>query len=176
MHCIQDTITGLTILTWPDTAPDEAMTRVGPILSVRLHIAAGGTRQCCGAAIDLVAVNPDDPTLPHRTRTALHTLRPGLAVADSSLPELAGGWVALPGVDVRIGAATDLGGSAIALAFDDAAALLRADTDHRLDVRTTAIVACTPDPVPEGWHPEHIHGDVVPLTSSRTSHSKACEA
>jgi hypothetical protein len=163
MRCIQDTTSGLTVLTWPGVAPDDTLEGVQALLSLRLHIAAGSHRGCCGAAIELVAADPADPTLPAAARRAIHDLAPGRAVADRSLPELADGWIAVPGLDIRIDSVADLGGPAIAITFDDAVALLHADPGREATAFTTAIVRGMPGERPPGWSIRHSSETTVPL-------------
>jgi hypothetical protein len=154
MRCIQDTTRracGFSAFEWDGPAPDAAFAAFGPVLGRRLHIAAGQGRSCCGAAIDLVAVEPGDLALPPAARAALRALAPGHAIAASTLPELAGGWIAMPGVDIRVGGTAELGGAAVAITFDDAVALLQAEGGHRLLVRTIAVVEHTPASPPPGW-------------------------
>jgi hypothetical protein len=138
------------VFEWDGPAPDAAFAALGPLVSRRLHIAAG--RSCCGTAIDLVAVDPADSALPPATRQVLRDLAPGRVIAASTFSELAGGWIAVPGVNIAIAGTAALGGPVIAITFDDAVALLRADGGHRLLVRTTAVVVGhTPQPAPPGW-------------------------
>jgi hypothetical protein len=154
MRCIQDTTRracGFSAFEWDGPAPDAAFAALGAVLSRRLHITAGQGRSCCGAMIDLVAVEPGDPTLPPATRSALRELAPGRAIAARTLAELAGGWIAMPGVDIRVGGTAELGGPAVAITFDDAVALLQADGGHRLLARTVAVVETAPRPIPRGW-------------------------
>src|SRR5258708_39439057 len=103
MGCIQDTTGRLSAVEWAGAAPGRAFALLGPVLSCRLHIAAGHGHSCCNAAIGLVAADPADPTLPADTRAPLRQLAPGQAVASNSLAELAGGWTALPGGSHRVG-------------------------------------------------------------------------
>jgi hypothetical protein len=154
MPCIQDTTRlacGFSVFEWSGPAPDAAFAALGPVLSRRLHIPANRGRSCCGAAIDLVAVDPADPALPPAIRYALRDLAPGRAIAANTFSELAGGWIAMPGVNIAVAGTAELGGPLIAITFDDAVALLRADGGHRLLVRTTAVVEHTPRPAPPAW-------------------------
>jgi hypothetical protein len=135
-------------------APDSAFADLSPVLGHRLHIAVGEEHdRCCGASgIELVAVQPDDPALPERTRRSLRDLAPGHAIASTDLAELAGGWIAMPGVNLRIATTADLGDDrTVAISFADAVALLRAPGGDRLLVRTTVICEGVPDAVPPGW-------------------------
>jgi hypothetical protein len=179
MGCIQDTTGRLSAVEWAGAAPDAAFALLGPVLSRRLHIAAGHGRSCCNAAIGLVAADPADPTLPADTRAALGRLAPGQAVASTSLAELAGGWIAWPGVNIGVCAAGDLGGQVIAITFADAVAMLRSDGEHRLVVRTTAVVARTPRPVPPGWRVVLADVADVPLAHDQRAvagHRMGCAA
>jgi hypothetical protein len=175
MRCIQDTIARLSVLEWPGAAPDHAFDLLESVLSRRLHIAAGNRRSCCGTAVDLVAADPADPTLPDPVRTALRTLTPGRAVGSTGFPELASGWIAMPGVDIRIGTHADLGGPVIAITFDDAVALLSAPGAEHLIVRTTAVVAGTPDS-PPGWDVVRTDVTTVPLARESDCHHGGCAA
>lgn len=175
MRCIQDTTPGLTVLTWPGVAPDDTLKGLGTVLSLRLHIATGSYRGCCASAIELIAADPADPTLPAATRNAVHGLTPGHAVADHSLPELTDGWIVVPGVDIRIDSTADLCGPAIALTFDDAVALLQADPDHRATTFTTAVVRGTPDEIPPGSSIRNAAGPTVPLVCA-VEHQSGCAA
>jgi hypothetical protein len=179
MGCIQDTTRRLSAVEWAGAAPDQAFALLGPVLSRRLHIAAGHGHSCCNAAIGLVAADPADPTLPADTRAALRQLAPGQAVASNSLAELAGGWIAVPGVNIGVGATADLAGRVIAITFADAVAMLRSDGGHRLVVHTTAVVARTPRPVPPGWRVLLADVADVPLAHDHTSvagHRAGCAA
>jgi hypothetical protein len=158
MRCIQDTtqVAGVfTALEWDGLAPDAAFAGLPPVLAHRLHIAVGEEHhRCCGAAgIELVAVQADDPALPEQTRRSLRDLAPGHAIAATALAELAGGWIAMPGVNLRIATTADLGDDhAVAISLADAVALLRAPGGDRLLVRTAVICNGTPDAIPPGWH------------------------
>lgn len=149
-------VTGVfTAFEWDGLAPDFAFAGLPPVLGHRLHIAVGEEhRRCCGAAgIELVAVQPGDLTLPERTRRSLRDLAPGHAIASTDLAELTGGWIAMPGVNLRIATTADLGDDhTVAISFADAVALLRAPGGDRLLVRTTVICEEMPDAVPPGWH------------------------
>jgi hypothetical protein len=175
MRCIQDTMARLSVLEWPGAAPDHAFDLLGSVLSRRLHISAGNRRSCCGAAVDLVAADPADPTLPDPVRTALRTLTPGRAVGSTEFPELASGWIAMPGVDIRIETHADLGGPVIAITFDDAVALLSAPGAEHLIVRTTAVVAGTPDS-PAGWDVVRTDVTTVPLARESDCHHEGFAA
>ncbi|MEZ0339652.1 hypothetical protein ACAG25_06670 [Mycobacterium sp. pV006] len=150
MRCIQDTTGGLTVMEWAGPAPDEAFTDLARVVSRRLHIAAGDGRPCCASELELVAVAAGDGTLPGGTRAALEPLAPGRAVASTELEAVLGGWIAMPGLDIRVVATADLGGPAIAISYDDAAAMLAADRDGRLVVRTVAVTTGPPRPA-QGW-------------------------
>lgn len=157
MQCIQDTtqLTGVfTALEWDGLAPDSAFAGLPPVLAHRLRIAVGENhRKCCGASgIELLALEPDDPTLPERARRSLQDLVPGHAIASIALAELAGGWIAMPGVDLRIATTADLGDDhTVAISLADAVALLRAPGGDHLLVQTIVICEGTPDTVPPGW-------------------------
>jgi hypothetical protein len=156
---------------WDGPAPDAAFASLGHVVGRRLHIAAGQDRSCCGAAIDLVAVDPADRALPSATRYALRDLAPGRAIAADTLTELAGGWIAMPGVTIAVAGTAGLGGPVVAITFDDAVALLRADGGHRLLVRTTAVVEHTRRPAPPGWRAVLRDVPEVPLlTGHATGH------
>jgi hypothetical protein len=148
-------VTGVfTALEWEGLAPDSAFAGLPPVLGHRLHIAVGEEhRRCCGASgIELVALQPDDLTLPEQVRRSLRDLAAGHAIAAIALAELAGGWIAMPGVNLRIATTADLGDDhAVAISLADAVALLRAPGGDRLLVRTTVICEGTPDAVPPGW-------------------------
>jgi hypothetical protein len=58
MRCIQDTVSRVSVLEMPGAAPDHAFDLLESVLSRRLHIAAGNRYSCCGAKIDLIAVDP----------------------------------------------------------------------------------------------------------------------
>jgi hypothetical protein len=148
-------VTGVfTALEWDGLAPDAAFAGLPPVLAHRLYIAVGEEHsRCCGAAaVELVAVQPGDPALPERARRSLRDLAPGHAIASTDLAELAGGWIAMPGVNLRIATTADVGGDhTVAISFADAVALLRAPGGDRLLVRTTVICEGLPDAVPPGW-------------------------
>jgi hypothetical protein len=150
MRCIQDTTGRLTVLESPGTAPDEAFDELGNVLSRRLHIAAGADRRCCTTETELVAIAGDDATVPAATRAALELLGPGRAVASVELDAVCGGWISVPGLDIRVVATADLGGPAIAVSYDDAAAMLATDRDGRLVTRTVVVTAGRQRPV-GGW-------------------------
>lgn len=174
MRCIQHTIDGVTAFTRPGIAPDDALEPLENILGLRLHIAAGISRACCGAAVELVAIDPADPTLPGSVRASLQGLAPGHSVVDAALPELANGWIAMPGVDIRIDTIGQLGGPAIAITFDDAVAVLRADGGRRLVSHTTAVVSGV-HRSPSGWRAVHSTAGTVPLLR-HSEHQAACAA
>ncbi|MCV7344760.1 hypothetical protein [Mycolicibacterium rhodesiae] len=158
-------------------APDHAFDHLDRVLSRRLHIATGSSRPCCGAQTELVALHPDDHTLPAATRAALAVLAPGSAVASTDLAEVAGGWIAAPGVNIRVRAVADLGGSVIAISYDDAAALLAADRDGRLVVRTVAVLARPQEHTPPGWRVVAVDAESAALpTSTATGHRAGCAA
>jgi hypothetical protein len=178
MRCIQDTTSrtrGFTALQWEGIAPDRAFDGLGPVVGRRLHIAAGQRRSCCGAAIDLVAVEPGDPGLPVPARSAVRRVRPGHAIASATLAELGGGWIAVPGVNIRIGATGDLGGAVIAIAFADALAILRADEGQRLLVRTIVLIGQRFGTAPAGWQPIVAGAPEIPLAIG-TDHLPDCAA
>ncbi len=177
MRCIQDTTGRLTVVERHGVAPDEAFDDLDGVLSRRLHIEAGDGRPCCAAQIELVAVHGADSTLPAATRDALAVLTPGSAVASTELSAVAGGWIALPGVNIRVAAIADLGGSVIAISYDDAAALLAADRDGRLVVRTVAVVADAPGRALPGWRVVATGADTVALADIRVDgHRAGCAA
>ncbi len=175
MRCIQDTTRRYSTLEWPGAAPDSAFDLLESGVSRRLRIAAGHSRSCCGTTVDLIAADPSDPSLPEQTRAALMGLTPGHAVAALELPELASGWIAMPGVDIRIDAQADLGGPAVAITFDDALALLSAPGAQDLIVSTIAVVPGRPTP-PPGW--DVVLTDVanVPLALGNRGHLAGCAA
>ncbi|MDT5151831.1 MAG: hypothetical protein QOI01_3564 [Mycobacterium sp.] len=175
MRCIQDTVSRVSVLEMPGAAPDHAFDLLESVLSRRLHIAAGNRYSCCGAKIDLIAVDPADPTVPGPVRTALRTLTPGRAVASSDHPELASGWIAMPGVDIRVDTHADLGGPVIAITFDDALALLSAPGAQDLIVHTTVVVAGALEP-PPGWDVVRTELATVPLTFANDGHLAGCAA
>ena len=157
MQCIQDTsqLEGVfTSLEWDGLAPDSSFAGLPRVLGHRPRIAVGEEhRHCCGASgIELVAVQPDDPALPEQARRSLRDLAPGHAIAAIALSELAGGWIAMPGVNLRIVTTADLGDDrTVAISLADAVALLQAPGGDRLLVRTTVICEGMPDAVPPGW-------------------------
>jgi hypothetical protein len=81
----------------------------------------------------------------------------------------------MPGVDIRIGTHADLGGPVIAITFDDAVALLSAPGAEHLIVRTTAVVAGTPDS-PPGWEVVRTDVTTVPLARESDCHHEGCAA
>lgn len=164
MGCIQNTmrpVRAFSALTWDGLAPDAAFTGLPPVLGRRLHIAAGERRACCGAALSLVAIEPGDPALP--AQISLADLASGQAVADKDLGELVGGWVAMPGVSVRITGSADLGAALVAITLADAAALLSADGGQRIPVTTTVIVDGRVTKMPAGWRTVADGATSVPL-------------
>ncbi len=174
MHCIQDTVSRFAALQWPGAAPDHAFDLLGPVLSRRLHIAAGSPRSCCGATLDLVAADPADPALSEAERTSLRALTPGRAVASTDLPELSGGWIAVPGIDIRIVGLADLGGPVIAITFADAVAMLSGPDARHLTVRTTAVVAEAA--AAPGWNVVRTGATTVPLACDTDAHLAGCAA
>lgn len=166
-----------TALEWDGLAPDTALAGLPPVLGRRLHIAAGERRSCCGAALTLVAVELNDPALPASVRSSLGELGPGCAVAGTELAELAGGWIAMPGVDIRIGGCADLGAAVVAITLSDAVALLTADGGHRLLVRTTVVLDRRPLAVPAGWRLVVAGADsVAPVPEPVAAHLPGCAA
>ncbi|MGE2834528.1 hypothetical protein [Mycobacterium sp. SMC-4] len=166
---------GLAVVERPGVAPDEAFDHLDGVLSRRLHIAVGDDRSCCTAQIELVAVHGTDRTLPSATRDALAALAPGSAVASTHVPAVAGGWIAVPGLNIRVAAVADLGGPVIAISYDDAAAMLAADRDGRLVVRTVAVVLGLPDRGLPGWHVVATGADTVALPAG-PGHRAGCAA
>jgi hypothetical protein len=166
-------------MAWEGAAPDTALTEFDSVLGRRLHIAAGQRCSCSGSAIDLVAVDPLEPALPSAARSALRELAPGRAIAGSALTELVGGWIAMAGVNISVVAAADLGGSVIAISFDDAVAMLKADVGQRLLVRTTVVVQHTSQAAPLGWQLVLADVSEVPLSPwdvTRLGHRQGCAA
>lgn len=158
MRCIQDTTAQFTALTWDGLAPDAALAQLSGVVSCRLHIAVGDrNHRCCDpAAVALVALAPTDPALPDTVRPLVRELAPGTAIAATALRELVGGWVAMPGLDVRVTASADLGDDGVVLiSLADAAAFLQAKSGERLLVQTVAVLAGNPAdapaPIPSGW-------------------------
>ncbi|MCV7366820.1 hypothetical protein [Mycolicibacterium duvalii] len=177
MRCIQDTTSRLVVVEWPGVAPDEAFDDLGDVLSRRLHIAAGQGRRCCASETELVAVAADDTTLPPATQAALQVSGPGRAVASTALAEVHGGWIAVPGLDIRVVAQTDLGGPAIAISYDDAATILAGDRDGRLLVRTVAVVAATAPGARGGWRVVGSGLGEVPVSTALVrGHRAGCAA
>jgi hypothetical protein len=137
-----------TALEMDGLASDTAIADVAPIVGYRVQIAVGDSRhQCCDpAAVALVAIAPTDPSLPGAARSALRELAPGTAITAAALSELVGGWVAMPGLNLRVTASADLGDDGVVvIGLPDAAAFLQADNGDRLLVRTTAVLARPPD-------------------------------
>jgi hypothetical protein len=125
-------------------ASDVAIAGLTAVVGYRLHIAAGERHHQCvnQTCVALVALAPTEPALPESTRAVLRELTPGNAVAASGLRELVGGWVAMPGRDVRIATCGDLGAdNVVAITLDDAAGFLSAAGGDRLLVRTTVVLA-----------------------------------
>jgi hypothetical protein len=178
MRCIQDTTLAtwrFTALEWNGLASDSALEALPPVIGRRLRIAAGEQRRCCGASIDLVAVDPDDPALPVPIQLAVRDLAPGHAIAATDLAELAGGWIAAPGVDIRITGRADLGAGVVAITLADAAALLTSEGAHRLLVRTIAVLTRAPAAVPVGWRVVAEDAESLPLASGPTAvHRQGC--
>lgn len=146
MGCIQDTIAPAVLFTalgWDGLAPDTAFSALPPVLGRRLSVAAGHAHEHCGGSeLLLVASEPSDPSLPDGVRGALGGLAPGRAVAAHGLPELADGWVAMPGLDIKVTGTADLGDEpVVAVTLGDMLGLLTANGADRLLVRTVAVVA-----------------------------------
>jgi hypothetical protein len=180
MRCIQDTTLGtwrFTALEWDGLAPDPALEALPPVIGRRLRIAAGQQQSCCGASIDLVAVDPDDPALPLPVQLAVRELAPGSAIAATDLAELAGGWIAMPGVAIRIAGRADLGAGVIVITLADAAALLTSEGAHRLLVRTIAVLTRAPADVPAGWRVVAEDAESLPLSGGPIAvHRQGCPA
>jgi hypothetical protein len=159
MQCIHPTTQSgraFSALATDGLAPDDAVERLAEVVGYRLHISLGEVSCQCGdpSTLTLVALAPDDPSLPAAARSSLADLRPGTAIAAAELTELVGGSVAVPGVDVRITSCADLGSSGVvAVTLDDAAAFLRAGGGERPAVTTTVVLAAVHGPLdpPEGW-------------------------
>ena len=124
--------------------------------------------------MDLVAADPADPALPENTRTALRALTPGQAIASTDLPELAGGWIAVPDMDIRIVGLADLGGPAVAITWADALAILSGPDARQLTVRTTAVVAEAV--AAPGWTIFRTGASTVPLAYNTDAHHAGCAA
>jgi hypothetical protein len=172
MRCIQYTTATFTALTWDGLAPDAAVVRLPAVVSCRIHIAVGDRNdRCCalGSAASLVALAPTDPSMPDAIRPLVRDLVPGTAIAATALRELVGGWVAMPGTDVRVTTCADLGDDGVVLiSLADAAAFLQAAGGERLLVQTVAVLggslADAPDALPEGWQ---VVADGVPSVPLR---------
>src|SRR3981189_3727707 len=132
MQCIHPTTQSgraFSALATDGLAPDDAVDRLAEVVGYRLHIALGEVSCQCGdpSTLTLVALAPDDPSLPAAARAARSGPHPGPAIAAAELTELGGGSVAVPGVDVRTASCANLGTSPVlAVTSDDAAAFLRA--------------------------------------------------
>ncbi|MGV0815913.1 hypothetical protein ABQF34_28515 [Mycolicibacterium boenickei] len=96
-------------------------------------------------------------------------------MADRGLPGLTGGWISVPGIDIRIESTADLGAPVIAITFDDAVALLNADPDHGAKTFTTAVVRGAPGEVPPGSAIRRTAGATVPLGCT-VEHLRGCAA
>ncbi|MEZ0356016.1 hypothetical protein [Mycobacterium sp. SA01] len=80
-------------------------------------------------------------------------------------------------MNIRVRAVADLGGPAIAISYDDAAALLAADRDSRFVVRTVAVLAGAQEHTPPGWRLVAVDAESVGLrTSSAAGHRAGCAA
>jgi len=165
----------------PGLATDEQLAGVGGrVVAVRIVLAAaGGSCACAGPAHDgpaLVALDPGDAAVPAAERGAVSRVAPGLAVADTAWAFLAGGTVALVGLDVvvhqvmSLGATGDGPGPVLFTLSDLAVSLGRVDPAHVPPMRTVVVVR-GPGAVPEGWEAEPVEGLAVPVaTGIRASH------
>lgn len=179
MRCIQDTTraeAAFAVLERAGLAGDDEVAALPAVVAVRLRIAAGDcVSRCCDAdSLALVAAMPADPSLPASVAAALEGLAPRSAIAATERDELVGGWIAMPGRDVRVTASADLGHDAVvAIHFADAAAFLMADHDGRLVVHTTVVLAADPEGSDEkpdifsaGWHVVARRVPSVPLLAT----------
>lgn len=181
MQCIQDTIPSdslFTALEFDGLGSDTAVSGLSSVVGLRLHIAVGeGGGRCCGSSgLEVVAVDAADLSVSNETRTVLQGLAPGLAIADSGLGDIVGGWVAMPGCDVRVAGAAALGTRVIAISFADAGAFLRAEGGEHLIVRTTVVVAGKPETIPPGWRVAIEDALFVPLRIAGHNHDTGCAA
>jgi hypothetical protein len=145
-----------TAWTRPGIATDADLAALTDRVSTRIRICAPTSHQsCCDTAgLEIFAVDPNDPTLPDDIRFALRQLAPGSAVADRSLHGLDGGWLAVPGVEVKVSTLADLGGGAtIAITFADVAELLLAPRRSGLAALTEVVTTERPGRtnIPTGW-------------------------
>lgn len=166
----------MTVLERHGVASDEDFDHLDGVLSRRLHIAAESGRRCCATGVELVGLAADDATVPAAARESLAALAPGWAVASTDVDELVDGWIATPGVNIRVASAVDLGGPAVAISYDDAAAILAADHDGRLVVRTVAVTAGEQHPS-GGWRVLGSgHGEVAVAAAPERGHRAGCGA
>lgn len=157
-------------------ASDEDFDHLDGVLSRRLHIAADSGRRCCATGIELVSLAAGDVTVPVAARDSLAVLAPGSAVASTDVAELVDGWIATPGVNIRVASAADLGGPAIAISYDDAVAMLAADSEGRFVARTVAVTAGEQRPS-GGWRVVGSgHGEVAVAAAREGGHRAGCGA
>ena len=95
MQCIHPTTQSgraFSALATDGLAPDDAVERLAEVVGYRLHISLGEVSCQCGdpSTLTLVALDPDDPSLPAAARSSLADLRPGTAIAAAELTELVG--------------------------------------------------------------------------------------
>lgn len=149
-------------------APDAALRALGPrLMAVRLVFPAAAAKRCCaGHAPAFVAIDPEDPTVAVLDRRALEALTPGRAVPGAGLRALAGGTVALPGLEIEIAPATDLGPGlehVVVLTLADAArGLVHAGEADAMTPGTVAVVHGA-EPLPAPWRAASGEGEWVSL-------------
>lgn len=124
-----------------------------------------------GAVPSLVAIDPHDAAVPPAQRAAVRLVAPGLAVADVAWAFLAGGTVALAGLDAVVHRVAPLGTAGepgpVLLAISDLAESLgRTAPEHLPLLRTVVVLRAGAGPVAvPGWETEPTRGDSVALTT-----------
>ncbi len=148
-------------------APDEALAMLGArLLAIRLVFPDKPSKRCCaGQSPAFIAINPGDPAV-SLAREPLAALAPGRAVPGIGLRALAGGLVALPGLELEIAPAVELGPGledVVVMTLADAArGLVNAGEADAMEPRTIVIVRGD-EPLPAPWQAASASGENVAL-------------
>ena len=164
----------------PGLATDVQLARVGevcgPVVALRVVLPAVGGACGCGCAVgagpSFVAVDPSDGAVPDGQRAAVARVAPGRAVADTGWAFLAGGTVALVGLDVVVVETAELGpgdgpGPVLLALSDLAVSLSRTTGEHVPLLRTLVVVEGVGDDdvTLAGWDVEPTWGGAVPVAT-----------
>ena len=136
------------------------------LLAIRLVFLDKPSQRCCaGHSPAFIAINPGDPAV-SLAHEPLAALAPGRAVPGIGLRALAGGLVALPGLELEIAPAVELGPGledVVVMTLADAArGLVNAGEADAMEPRTIVIVRGD-EPLPAPWLAASASGENVAL-------------